>query len=253
MENEENKLKSLLTGQEFETDASQMQRLEWAKECARSYAELTNGIAVLSDLQQDVCHIYSGLFGRSFGILEYQMNRKSAFEHEVFDNISEEDILTRHILELRFFHFLKSLPPAEKTRYYAVCMVHFQRNELPSLPVLHTTRYLLCHANGSVWLGLCTYMPFLQTRDETFGGIVNICTGQTVQPEMYEQNDFQLLSKRQQEVLSLLAKGMGSKQVADKLCLSVHTVNRHRQDILSALHATNIAAAIKIGTYLNLV
>ena len=247
------RLKSLLTSQDFEREKRQEQTLEWAKGCARSYAELTNGIAALSDLQQDVCHIYSGLFGRSLGMPEYIMEGDSVFEHKVFNHIPEEDLLTRHILELRFFHYLKSVPQAEKTHYYATCLIHFLKEGHPALPVLHTTRYLQCHANGSVWLGLCTYMPFLQMTEETICGIVNIHMGQTIQPQSYEQNDCKLLSKRQVEILSLLAIGMGSKQIADKLCLSVHTVNRHRQDILSALRVTNTAAAVKIGLRLHLI
>ena len=253
MEEPGDKLKSLLTSQDFETEQEQEQTLERAKVCARSYAELTNGIAVLSDLQRDVCHIYSGLFGRSLGIPEYVMNGSSVFEHEVFNHIPEEELLTRHILELRFFHYLKSVPQADKTHYYATCLIHFQQNEHPALPVLHTTRYLQCHANGSVWLGLCTYTPFLEMTEEPECGIVNVRTGQTIQPKSYEQNDCKLLSKRQVEILSLLAKGMGSKQIADKLYLSVHTVNRHCQDILSALRVTNAAAAVKIGLHLHLI
>ena len=109
------------------------------------------------------------------------------------------------------------------------------------------------NANGSVWLGLCTYTPFLEMTEEPECGIVNVRTGQTIQPKSYEQNDCKLLSKRQVEILSLLAKGMGSKQIADKLYLSVHTVNRHCQDILSALRVTNAAAAVKIGLHLHLI
>ena len=65
--------------------------------------------------------------------------------------------------------------------------------------------------------------------------------------EQYLQYDNLLLSKRQVEILSMLAKGVGSKQIADKLNISVHTVSRHRQDILSRLRVTNTAAAVEIG------
>lgn len=252
MEEPGDELKSLLISQDFGAEEGQALMLEQAKERARSYAELTNGIAVLSDLREDACHIYSGLFGRILGLPEY-VSGNSAFEHEVFNHIPEEELLTRHILELRFFHYLKSVALTEKAHYYATCLVHFQQAGRPALPVLHSTRYLQCHANGSVWLGLCTYTPFLQMTEEPECGIVNVRTGQTIQPKTYEQNDCRLLSKRQTEILSLLAQGMGSKQIADQLYISVHTVNRHRQDILSALRVTNAAAAVKIGLRLHLI
>ncbi|KWW29213.1 MAG: regulator of cell morphoproteinis and NO signaling [bacterium P3] len=39
------------------------------------------------------------------------------------------------------------------------------------------------------------------------------------------------LSDREKDVLVLVAKGLSSKEIADKLCLSVHTVNSHRKNI----------------------
>lgn len=252
-EEQERKLKSLLTGQDFEITEKQSQLLETAKVCARAYVQMSNGIAVLSDLQEDVCYVYSGLFGRTLGIPEYSLNASSAFEHEIFRSIPNEDLLERHILELRFFHFLKSVPISEKTDYYATCLIHFQREGLPDLPVLHSARYLFCHANGSVWLGLCTYTPFPYIEGKMAGNIVNTRTGEIILPEQYKQYDCNLLSKRQLEILSLLAKGTGSKQIADKLYISVHTVNRHRQDILSKLNVTNTAAAVEIGLRMNLI
>lgn len=39
------------------------------------------------------------------------------------------------------------------------------------------------------------------------------------------------LSDREKEVLLLVAKGLSSKEIADKLCVSIHTVNSHRKNI----------------------
>lgn len=39
------------------------------------------------------------------------------------------------------------------------------------------------------------------------------------------------LSAREQEILNLVKKGFSSKDIADKLCLSLHTVNNHRKNI----------------------
>lgn len=250
MKEQEQKLKDLLTGQQFEAENERQQILETAKGYAQAYVQATNGIAALSDFQSNACYIYSGLFGRMLGLSESFIDTDSAFEREIFSNIPDEELLERHILELRFFLFLKSIPATEKTNYLATCFVHFQRQGQPSLPVLHSTRYLLCHPNGSVWLGLCTYIPFPQIRGDMDGSIINTRTGEAV---CLEQYDSQLLSQRQLEILSLLAKGDGSKQIADKLCISIHTVSRHRQDILSQLHVTNTAAAVEIGLRMHLI
>ena len=41
-----------------------------------------------------------------------------------------------------------------------------------------------------------------------------------------------VLSVRELEIIKLIESGLGSKEIADKLFLSVHTVNTHRSNIL---------------------
>lgn len=43
------------------------------------------------------------------------------------------------------------------------------------------------------------------------------------------------LSQREREIIACIAKGMTSKEIADKLCLSVHTVTTHRRNITGKL------------------
>ena len=227
--------------------------MERAKDLSLAYARLTGGIAVLCDLQENARYVYSGRFGRTLGLPDYCKNPSSAFEYEIFDNIPEEDLLQRHILELRFFHYVNTLPAENKTGYHAACLVHFRTADRPELPVLHCIRYLACLPNGSIRLALGTYAPFPLTDGAMAGGIVNAATGQCVRPQLYEQYDQRILSRRQLEILTLLSQGAGSKQIADELCISVHTVNRHRQDIIAKLNVTNTAAAVKLALRMNII
>ena len=43
------------------------------------------------------------------------------------------------------------------------------------------------------------------------------------------------LSQREKEIIACIAKGMTSKEIADRLCLSVHTVTTHRRNITGKL------------------
>ena len=47
------------------------------------------------------------------------------------------------------------------------------------------------------------------------------------------------LTRREQEVLSLVADGATDKQIADSLTLSVHTVKSHMRNILAKLHLSH--------------
>lgn len=54
------------------------------------------------------------------------------------------------------------------------------------------------------------------------------------------------LSDRETDVLVLVAKGLSSKEIADKLNISVHTVNSHRKNIT---HKTGIKSVAGLAVY----
>jgi DNA-binding CsgD family transcriptional regulator len=61
------------------------------------------------------------------------------------------------------------------------------------------------------------------------------------------------LSKREIEVLGLVAVGMASREIADRLYISVATVNNHRQHILEKTGARNSADAVRYAAELGLI
>ncbi len=50
-----------------------------------------------------------------------------------------------------------------------------------------------------------------------------------------------LLTSRETEVLQLIAEGKGNKQIAAELCLSVKTIEKHRQQLMNKLKIHDIA------------
>lgn len=61
----------------------------------------------------------------------------------------------------------------------------------------------------------------------------------TVVPDADVKDDG--LSNREKEIIALVAKGMANKEIADTLCLSVHTVTTHRRNIASKLQIHSAA------------
>ena len=55
----------------------------------------------------------------------------------------------------------------------------------------------------------------------------------------------EIISKREKEVLCLISHGNTNKQIAAKLCLSIHTVNTHKRHLLEKLNASNSALLIR--------
>ena len=179
--------------------------------------------------------------------------RDSAFEDEIFNCIPADDLIERHVLELRYFHFQRANEIRERKNYNTICLIHFQLQNGNTIPVLHRSYYLESLPNGSIWLSLCTYTPYIETPTLTSGQIINNTNGKAVQQKEYQLYDNLLLSPREKEVLMLLAKGHSSKQIADILNISTNTVYRHRQNILSTLQVSNTAAAIQVGFRLNII
>lgn len=57
----------------------------------------------------------------------------------------------------------------------------------------------------------------------------------------------QVLSAREREVLQLVAEGLSSSEIGQRLHLSVHTVDTHRRHIMNKLKIDNLAALIKFA------
>ena len=254
MKAKEQELKSLLTKQDFRNSREDRSViLEQRKLLAQLIARTENGIAVLSDFQDGVSYIYPGKLGASIGLMGEAIKSSSAFEEDIFRYILPEDLFERHILELRFFQFQKSLPIGERPNYNMLCEIRFNAPGNRIIPILHRTYYLENLPNGSIWLGLCLYTPFVGEHGGVIRNIVNNSTGETVLPEAFEKLDKQLLSPRETVVLDWLAKGKSSKQIAEIMHISVNTVYRHRQNILAALQVSNTAAAVEISLRLGLI
>jgi DNA-binding NarL/FixJ family response regulator len=58
-------------------------------------------------------------------------------------------------------------------------------------------------------------------------------------------SQFALLTKREREVLQLLAEGFSAKEIGERLCLSIKTVATHRQHVMDKLVIHNIAGLTK--------
>ncbi len=64
-------------------------------------------------------------------------------------------------------------------------------------------------------------------------------------PEEENTSEPILISKREQEVLNLVAAGKTSQQIADTLFLSVRTVESHRYNIMQKLDISNTAQLVR--------
>lgn len=55
---------------------------------------------------------------------------------------------------------------------------------------------------------------------------------------------FQVLSMREKEVLCLLAKGLSSSAIAERMCLSVNTIQTYRKRLFEKMEAKNVVELV---------
>jgi DNA-binding NarL/FixJ family response regulator len=68
-----------------------------------------------------------------------------------------------------------------------------------------------------------------------------------------KESDTQKLSPKETEVLNLIAQGLTTKEIAQKLFISTRTVETHRVNIMKKLNARNTAETIKIAAQQGLI
>ena len=62
-----------------------------------------------------------------------------------------------------------------------------------------------------------------------------------------------VISSREKEVLELIADGLTNPQIAEKLFLSLHTVDSHRKNLLTKFGTNNAASLIKLAAKYNMI
>jgi DNA-binding NarL/FixJ family response regulator len=98
--------------------------------------------------------------------------------------------------------------------------------------------------------GASGYVLKNATKEELMSAINTIMTGKTylsfeAASSLREQpQNIPLISRREKEVLLLIAEGFTNGEIAEKLFISVPTVNTHRKSLLEKFEAKNTAILI---------
>lgn len=247
-------LNEKLLKQSFTDHQNESELLAEYKQIAFMYAKVENSIAVLSDLKSDKSYMYYGGITKQLGLSEKGKTKEidSIWEEDVFNKIHPDDLIEKHVLELHFFHFLKSLAVEERANFYIVSKMRMKDRFGEYITIQHRMFYVCSCPLGNLWLALCLYnYPFEKSSSEISDGIIiNSVTGDIEKPDIEKHNN--ILSHREKEILRLIEKGEMSKSIADKLSISVNTVNRHRQNILEKLRVKNSIEACRVAKLMNL-
>lgn len=121
--------------------------------------------------------------------------------------------------------------------------------------VIEQQQVLELDNNGNLWLALSILdiSPNQKNMNEGLKSeLLNFRTGKII-PFLSQEEITITLTKRETEVLKLVKDGFLSKEISDKLAISLHTVNTHRQRVLEKLGVNNSIEAVMLASRLGLI
>ena len=155
----------------------------------------------------------------------------------------------------RALKFIMNLPPAERQDYKTVFEHRLHDASGRYIRFLQQEAVLEPDLKGNLWLILILVdvCPNQQEAKSFQRSMINIRTGRGLLFNGDKQDGDSTLSRREVEVLEYLGKGFFSKEIADRLFISVNTVNNHRQNIIRKMGLANTTEAISYARRIGLV
>ncbi len=163
--------------------------------------------------------------------------------------ISKEDLPYLYDSEIKMYNFLKPIKSAEKKNYKLIYDYRVKNKQSEYIRFLHQMLIYECDKYYNSWLMLIISDVISNYPDNSIPRRFFINTITKEEHLFNRENDIgkYLITKREKEIIELISQGFNSKEIAKKLCVSVNTVNNHRQHILDKTSTKNVYQAI---TYL---
>lgn len=249
-------LNSIYSAQQFEDEILDSSNIEIVKNIAEIISNTTNGCTVITDASSDKCYIYANGLGYLIGLTDggkVYREENSSDEDEIYNRLHPEDLVEKRMLEYEFFKMVDCLNANEKKDYKATCRIRMKNRLNDYIIVENSTQVIGLSPAGKIWLILCCYhlSPEQTVNDGIAPHIINNITGELKTLSFGEKRKH-ILTEREKEILNLIKEGKPSKIIADLLKISIHTVNRHRQNIIEKLSVGNSIEAIRAANAMNI-
>lgn len=147
--------------------------------------------------------------------------------------------------------FLLARPAGQRAAYGFSCDYRIRRADGMYLRLLEQNQVLQTDRHGNVThlLGTGTDITHWKESATLVASVTSAADGTHLVCTSDDQvlKPLARISKREKEVMQLIANGYTSKQIADRLYLSLHTVNTHRRNISGKTHYRNPGDLIRFA------
>jgi DNA-binding CsgD family transcriptional regulator len=209
----------------------------------QSLSDIGNSGTGIFDLSKKRVVFYSANFGNQLG---YKSEDYVTAGQDFFaSKIHPEDALICSLNGVSILKILTNMSGSEKLNHKMVTEYRMINAVGSYVRLIEQYQVLELDSKGQIWLmfNIVDISPNQNELDEANSKLLNFRTGQIV--SMDENPKLQIeLTNRELEILKLVKDGFLSKEISDKLSISVHTVNTHRQRFLEKLGANNSMEAV---------
>ncbi len=241
----------LLEQQVFDTDTLDYTILDHHKQILERLAKIGNSAVSVFDLykKQHVFHSFN--IGTILGFEDREVG-----ERFLDSKIHPTDYTTLVRNGIRLLKFFENIPINEKADYKLICEFRILNSDNNYIRVIEQHQALEVTSNGSLWLALSILDLSPNQKNINEGltyELLNFRTGKIIPFIKANEETNIILTKREKEVLKLVKAGFLSKEISDKLIISLHTVNTHRQRVLEKLGVANSMEAVMLASRLGLI
>jgi len=213
----------------------------------QAISDIGNSGTILFDVNKKEVLFFSANFGKLLG---YTPSDYAEEGHLFFDQkIHPEDKLKLALNSVSIFKIFDSFSRDEKLNYKSIYEYRMLNVQNKYIRLIDQYQILEFDKKGQIWLmfGVVDFSPNQEENEQVKSQLLNFRTGDFIPLEIPEKAQLEL-TRRETEILKLVRDGYLSKEISDKLSISVHTVNTHRQRFLEKLGANNSFEAIMFAS-----
>jgi DNA-binding CsgD family transcriptional regulator len=244
----------LLSRQTFVAEELDYSVLERHKLGLQKLAETSNSAISVFDLYKNTHVFLSSNFGSALG---YSMQDFEAEgEHFLDAKVHPDDFLILIQNAVTALKLVLNFSVDEKLNNKVISEYRILNAAGNYVRVIEQQQVLELDTYGNFWLGL-SILDVSPNQKNMHEGIksemLNFRTGKIVSFTESKDDITSALTKREIEILKLVKSGFLSKEISNKLTISLHTVNTHRQRVLEKLGVDNSMEAVMLASKLGLI
>lgn len=148
-------------------------------------------------------------------------------------------------VQIKHSKFIYSLSPEKRNDYRNTYQFRMLNVKGKYINIISRQEVIQTDQTGKAWIimGAMDISPDQNPLDNIKYSTLNKKTGEIITHLILSYTET-ILTDREKEILQMIYRGLLSKEIADKLNISIHTVNNHRKNILAKLGVDNSIEAI---------